>query len=301
MKKDTLKQEEKTQHGTASFPCSVYEYDAPVEIAEKIYCHYHKEVELLYIKEGHATLTINHRIYAISKDDFIIIPANHLHMVIGDTEHTFRFIACVFHPDFIASFGNDIVQQKYNHAIINWNFTHSPVIHNDKVLKEQFSSILQEWKEKKDGYELRIKIAVLTVFSHLYSLASYARSETSELSDYRINMLKSLIRYIQNNYASPVSLSSTAEHFSISKGHLCRLFKEMTNMSFTEYLNYYRITKSAELLASTDLSISAISENTGFNNFSFFDRTFVKYMHETPRSYRRSHSLSDSDDKRIIF
>lgn len=301
MKSKTIQQEEKTQHGTASFPCSVYEYDAPVDIAEKIYCHYHKEVELLYITEGHATLTVNHRIYAIGKGDFIIIPVSHLHMVIGDTKHAFRFVACVFHPDFIASFGNDIIQQKYNHAIINWNFTYSPVIHNDEILKEQFSLILQRWKSKDDGFELQIKIAILTIFSHLYSLASKAKSETSEMSDYKITVLKSLIRYIQNNYASAISLSSTASHFSVSKGHLCRFFKEMTNMSFTEYLNYYRITKSTELLIRTDLPISTISENVGFNNLSFFDRTFQKYMHETPTGYRRSHILLEADEKRIIF
>lgn len=301
MEKDMMKQEEMTQHGTASFPCSVYEYDAPVEIAEKIYCHYHKEVELLYITEGHATLTINHRIYAIQKDDFVIIPANYLHMVIGDTEHPFRFIACVFHPDFIASFGNDIVQQKYNHAIINWNFTHSPVIHNDRILKKQAVSILHEWKTKEEGYELKIKIHILTVFSYLYSLVSYTRSESSELSDYKVNMLKSLIRYIQNNYASPITLSTAADYFSISKGHLSRFFKQMTNVSFTEYLNCYRITKSAELLANTDLPVSTISENTGFDSFSFFDRTFVRYMHETPHNYRHTHSLRETDDKRIIF
>lgn len=301
METDSMKQEEKTQHGTASFPCSVYEYNAPIAIAEKIYCHYHREAEFLYITEGHATLSINHRIYAISKGDFIIIPVSHLHMVVGDTIHPFRFIACVFHPDFVASFGNDIIQQKYNHTILHWNFTYSPVIHNDTVLKDLFFSILQQWKKKEDGYELKIKIDILTILSHLYTLASSTRKENLELSDYKINMLKSLIRYMQNNYASTLTLSQTASHFCISKGHLCRFFKEMTNMSFTEYLNYYRITKSAELLVNTDLPVSTISENVGFNSFSFFDRTFVKYMHRTPRSYRQSHSLSEHDNERIIF
>lgn len=47
--------EEKAKHGTASFPCSVYMIDAPVKNKEKIYCHWHSEVELLYILEGNAT------------------------------------------------------------------------------------------------------------------------------------------------------------------------------------------------------------------------------------------------------
>lgn len=293
--------EEQTKHGNASFPCSLYEYSAPISISEKIYCHYHAEVEFLYITEGNATLTINHRIYAISQGDFIMIPSSHLHMVIGDNLHPFRFIACVFHPDFISSFGNDTIQQKYINSLVNWNYTHSPVIHHDSYLESTMNSVLDTWKLKNDGYELHIKIDILSIISHLYTLVSKESKVTISSSDYKINLLKSVIQHIQNYYFTSITLANTAQHFSISKSHLSRFFKEMTNMNFTDYLNYYRINKSAELLLTTDLSISEIAERTGFHNFSFFDRTFFRYMNETPRNYRKQHVLRTEHEKRIIF
>ena len=55
-----------------------------------------------------------------------------------------------------------------------------------------------------------------------------------------------------------------------------------------EYLNYFRISKSTELLWETDREISQIALQTGFNNISYFNRTFQRFMHMTPREFRRS-------------
>ena len=62
----------------------------------------------------------------------------------------------------------------------------------------------------------------------------------------------------------------------------------MTNMSPFDYLNYFRVSKSARLLRETDLSISTVAGQTGFNNISYYNRTFRRYMHITPGEYRRS-------------
>lgn len=92
--------------------------------------------------------------------------------------------------------------------------------------------------------------------------------------------------YLQEHYDEAVTIPEIAEHFYISKGHLCRFFKEMTNMPPIDYLNYFRINKSALLLRNTDLSVIAVAGQTGFNNTSYYNRTFRRYMHMTPWEYR---------------
>lgn len=84
---------------------------------------------------------------------------------------------------------------------------------------------------------------------------------------------------------------NTAE-FHVSEGHLCRFFKSMTRMSPVEYINFYRISMSMELLRQTDMEISEISMRTGFNNISYYNRTFRKYMHMTPSQYRETSGFS---------
>ncbi|WP_083461380.1 helix-turn-helix domain-containing protein [Cellulosilyticum ruminicola] len=79
--------------------------------------------------------------------------------------------------------------------------------------------------------------------------------------------------------------------FHISQGQLCRFFKGMTQMSVIEYLNYYRISKSIQLLDSTDKQISEIALDVGFNNISYYNKIFKYYIHMTPMVYRKSNSL----------
>ena len=81
------------------------------------------------------------------------------------------------------------------------------------------------------------------------------------------------------------NILSNIEHY---KDYRTSLIKEMTQMSPIDYLNYFRITQSARLLCDTDFPISTIAVKTGFNNISYYNRTFRKYMHMTPGSYRKN-------------
>ena len=100
--------EEQIAHGNAIFPCAVYQVDAAIDTAEKIYCHWHHELELLFILEGNAVLHIGDHSHPIHSGDFAWIPSNAVHMVLGETNTPFRFIAIVFHPELIQSFGTNI-------------------------------------------------------------------------------------------------------------------------------------------------------------------------------------------------
>ena len=279
--------EEQTVHGHAVFPCAVYEVNAAINQAEKIYCHWHHELELLYILEGSASLHAGNQITPISVGDFVWVPSNYVHMVLGETGEAFRFIAVVFHPDFLRSFGNDAIQEKYLSPLFKWQFDCSFVLKNASVYQKLILDIVAGYREKSEGYELLIKTRLLEICTKLYQYAKDYQLQKQDSKDYRSTLAKDMILYLQTLYDEPFSLAQMAEHFHISKGHLCRFFKEMTNMSPVDYLNYFRITKSAILLRDSDLAISAIALQTGFNNISYYNRTFRKYMHETPGEYRK--------------
>ncbi|MCI5648372.1 MAG: AraC family transcriptional regulator [Fusicatenibacter sp.] len=280
--------EEQTTHGPATFPCAVYQVKAAQNKREKIYCHWHKEVELLLILAGSASLYIGQKIYPISAGTFALIPSNAVHMVLGDENTEFRFIAIVFHPDFLRSFGSDSIQEKYLSPLFQWQFDCSPVLSNDPAFCDLILDITSAYQEKADGYELYIKACLLQLCFLLYQYAKDFQFQKQDSKDYRISFIKEMMLYLQEQYSETVTLSEMADHFHISKGHLCRFFKEMTNMSPIDYLNYYRIHKSSQLLRDTDLSISTVAGQAGFNNISYYNRTFRKYMHMTPGEYRKN-------------
>ena len=69
-----------------------------------------------------------------------------------------------------------------------------------------------------------------------------------------------------------------------------KYFKNTMGTSFSEYLNEYRLTMASRLLVSSDSSILDIAAEVGYENLSYFNRTFKKRFEMTPREYRKKYA-----------
>lgn len=90
---------------------------------------------------------------------------------------------------------------------------------------------------------------------------------------------------------SKLSLNELAEHININSKYLSQIINTNFNKSYTEYINTYRIEYAKKELLSiknTNLTISAISENCGFNSKSTFNETFKKFTNQTPSQFMKS-------------
>lgn len=76
----------------------------------------------------------------------------------------------------------------------------------------------------------------------------------------------------------------------MSEGQFCRFFKSQVHMTLIEYINYYRIGAACDQLLSGSEPVSSIATGCGYSNISYFNRMFRKYMHCTPKEYRKAHS-----------
>ena len=92
--------------------------------------------------------------------------------------------------------------------------------------------------------------------------------------------------YIESHYTEPITVQSAADYLGFSESHFMKFFKQHLHTTFTSYLNGYRLTIAARLLLTEDDSILSISERTGFNNLSYFNRLFKKEYQMSPRAYR---------------
>ena len=72
---------------------------------------------------------------------------------------------------------------------------------------------------------------------------------------------------------------------NMSPKYFCRFFQEMTHRTPVDYLNYYRIERACYQLLTTDQSITEVAYNSGFNDLSYFIKTFKKYKGTTPKKY----------------
>ena len=86
-----------------------------------------------------------------------------------------------------------------------------------------------------------------------------------------------------------ISLDELSEELFLSKYYLCRIFKEYSGFTITEYINIFRIKKAVQLLENTQDSISEVASILGYDSVTYFERIFKKFMNVTPLKYKKSH------------
>ena len=83
------------------------------------------------------------------------------------------------------------------------------------------------------------------------------------------------------------SLDELAQAFYLNKSYLSRIFKKATGYTVTEYINIYRIQESQKLLEDTDMSIADVAQAVGYENMTYYNRVFKKYVETSPLQYRK--------------
>ena len=114
-------------------------------------------------------------------------------------------------------------------------------------------------------------------------------AESSAAARPRNETVEQICAYLAANYRQKFSLTEVAARFYISPYYLSRLFRRVTGQSIVDYINNRRIEAAQKLLESTDLSISAVAEQTGFASAAHFRRVFREVMGTGPLQYRKTH------------
>lgn len=115
-------------------------------------------------------------------------------------------------------------------------------------------------------------------------------SEQAELNTgretYAEDIVKSIVQYLQVNYAKEINFTEIASTYNFSASYLTKIFKEFTGISPIKYLIDYRIKIAKKLLRDTDLTVKEIAEKTGFIDQFYFSKCFKNYSGVTPSQYK---------------
>lgn len=94
------------------------------------------------------------------------------------------------------------------------------------------------------------------------------------------------VDFIEDHYAQQITLSDVAAAAAYSRCHFSRLFKEQLGVCFVSYLSRVRIRHAADLLARSDMTVTEVALEVGFNDLSHFERVFRATQGESPTKYR---------------
>lgn len=128
------------------------------------------------------------------------------------------------------------------------------------------------------------------LYSFLVELNKLVTCPASTKENHRMDQLKPIMDYIDQNYATGITLKELARIADLSPQYICRIFKECLNMRPFEHLTKKRIFESKKLLTETNLSINEISKAVGYNDCSYFCVVFKRQEGVSPAEYRTAYN-----------
>lgn len=278
-----LKRNEDRPRGTYEFPFEFHHIDASHPRYMMSY-HWHVEYEVIRILSGTLTVTLDEKSFTARTNDVIFVNSGILHSGIPED--------CVYQCivfDLNTFLKSNAVCARYMQEILHQDimiYHHFSEKH--KEILACINSIFQAMAEKSVGYEMIVFGQFYHFFGLIFSNHYYLENQLKTRKDYkRILQLKQVLDFIEKNYTSQITLKQLSASVSMSPKYFCRFFSEMTHQTPMNYLNRQRIEQACYQLSTTDDSITEIAYRTGFNDLSYFIRTFKKYQGITPGKYKR--------------
>lgn len=98
---------------------------------------------------------------------------------------------------------------------------------------------------------------------------------------------KEIISYVQQNFKEKISLKEFGEQFHLSEKYISRYFKEHFHITLSQYITHLRLEYAKQLLQDTDTPVTEIAMQSGYQNVSYFIRSFKKAYGVSPLKYKK--------------
>jgi len=227
--------------------------------------HIHKEIEIVYVKNGYAQCYADNKIYEIKTGDMFISFPNQIHYYLNS--ELGEYAVFIFSADILHNLKNTFFE----------NIPKSNILHTDNPSRKIIFSIANE----KGDFKETIQVGLLNVLVPKYL-------ETASLEPKRHTKsenLQKILNYCSQHFTDEISLSSVAEALHFSKYYISHLLNQKLNIGFSKYINTLRINKAMQLMQQGEENITFISENVGFGTIRSFNRAFMQIANTTPTAY----------------
>ena len=266
-----------------SFHYQIFDIDTPNRNSP--HWHYHPEIELIYISNGKGKRGVGTSLSTYNDGDLILLGSNLQHMGFTDNFKNGRTeVVIQFLPDFLGNMFSKIPELTSISKLLELS---KRGLSFPSPIKEKIGHALLGLQYESDFQGLLTLISSLNELSNIKPTILNATDLTTS-NNIKNDRIKKIFNYVKHNYKNEISLNEIADKTNMTTTSFCRYFKLNTGKSFIQYVNEYKVNHAAKLLMETDLNIKAICFDSGFNNFSNFNRFFKKYYQVTPKKYREN-------------
>jgi len=224
------------------------------------YPNWHENIEFLQAVEGEGHVRCGGECHPFRAGELFVINADTLHGIGTSSRLVYRCL--IVDNSFFLANGIPVDTLRFQNVI------------RDKSLYALFDAVSQAYSGDREDFRtvLDIRAAVLQLLQALCH--SYITLGASSPSD---DHVKKAIAYIRSHLSQPITLEQLAAHVGIGKFHLSRRFKAFTGKTVVQTVNLMRCTEARRLME-RGMAVGAAAASCGFENLSYFTRTFKSLM-----------------------
>ncbi len=287
------------RRGTPQFPCSVYRTVLSSYAGGEVPWHWHDEVELKLVLEGHAEIACNGSTFILHPGDGMFVNGGVLHRTRESQKSDCIVGSIVFEmPVLTGSLGSVFEEQYfrplYQHPALAVVCLTPSVEWQSRAL-QQLTLAYEAGTAEAYGYELELRAGLSRFWCELCRANHSILSEPPAETDDTAERIRCMLSYLEEHFTEELTPADLANAAHISERECFRCFDRVLGASPIVCVLRRRIAYAAKLLRETDLPVTEICMQSGFHSPSYFGKRFRERMGCTPRAFR-SKSIDGKKD-----
>ena len=261
--------------------------------------HAHDYIEIAYVASGRGIHCFGGAEYHVTKGDLFLINYSIPHefrSLADDSEPPLTVCNCVFKPEFIDysllnchDFAQVAHHSLFRSLFPEENKTCSDIILlncDSRAIGELYEKMLMEYNLRDTGYIEILRAYVIELFVTIFRSFRKGKAETT-IERQRREMIEKALAYLRANYNQEVKLEDLSMMSFLSRNYFCRLFRQHTGVTVSEYIQKVRTEEACRLLRETTGKVIDIAAEVGYSDIKFFNTVFKRQTGKTPGSYRK--------------
>lgn len=223
--------------------------------------HFHRAFEFIHVLEGEMKVSIEEKNYTLRPKEAVLVFPNQLHQLTTPEASVCEVL--IFSPEMIGHFYSNYKNKEPDNNKIS---------EVSKIKSENLESVYAQ------------KSLLYSYCNNLINESSFSEMTISS----KRKVVQNILLYVDKHFHEDCSLKTVAKSLQYDYAYLSKTFYQYTQLTFTEYLNRYRVAQAAEQLKQTDLSVKEIAQLCGFANLRTFNRNFKRYTLLSPSDFRKA-------------
>ena len=257
------------------------------DLSDFFFWHFHPEFELVFIEGADGNRHVGNHFSRFEESDLVLIGSYipHLNFDYG-IKTSYEKIVVHIQPDFLKTAFATTPELLAIHKLMN-------------LSKQGIAFGGETKKHIRHRLKNLVKLSRFEQFLELLDILNFLSKAADKVLLHTApfknqfntrdkDRLDKIHDYIDQHYQRKIEIQEVADLSHFSKPAFCRYFKKMTRLTFTQFVNHYRIDKAKKLLLSGK-NVTETCFSSGFESLSYFNRTFKKITGTNPISFRSGH------------